>query len=277
MSFKKFVKRGFEYIITGKPNINLAAEISYRNPSGLLKGRRILITGGGRGLGYSMAQKFVAEGGIVTISGRNADTLRKSAQEIGCEYIVMDMLDISSFPTLLGQASNKMGGVDCLVNNAGVSFHEGNIMNVTPEQFDLQFGTNLRGSYFLTKEFISQTNDANIKRNILFVSSERGFLADDLPYGLTKVAINSLVKGLAFRFLKNGIRVNGIAPGVTSSDMTGVAKDGNLYYPYNSNDRAYLPEEVAEVATFLLSDVSGCISGEIIQCNEAKTVNAHWR
>jgi NAD(P)-dependent dehydrogenase (short-subunit alcohol dehydrogenase family) len=113
--------------------------------------------------------------------------------------------------------------------------------------------------------------------NILFVSSETGDTADIRPYGLTKAAINSFVKGLANIMAPKGIRVNAVAPGITTSDMTGFKADGNLYYADNTTDRVYLPGEVAEVASFLLSDASGCMSGQILVCNNAKTVNPRWK
>ena len=97
-----------------------------------------------------------------------------------------------------------------------------------------------------------------------------------MPYGLTKAALNSLTQGLAYRFAKENIRVNAVAPGVTVSDMTGFSED-NLYCSYNINKRVYLPEEMAEVAAFLLSEESGCISGQIITCNEGKSINSHLR
>ena len=97
------------------------------------------------------------------------------------------------------------------------------------------------------------------------------------PYGFTKAAINSMVQGLAYLFISQGIRINAVAPGVTASDMTGLSSDGNLYLPYNATERVYLPEEVAETACFLLSDASGCISGQVIVCNNGKTINARWK
>lgn len=276
MSIRSYIRRGIRYVLSGQPVIEVPAQISYSAPDKKLYGRKILVTGGGRGLGFAMAKRFIEEGASVLIAGRSESTLKKAADELGCKYAVADVSDSGCWEKLIDECINSLGGLDTLVNNAGISLHEGNFMNVTPDDFDKQFNSNLRGGYFLTQTFLKKT-DASHRRNVLFISSERGFQSDDLPYGLTKVAINSLVKGLAYRFLKENVRVNGVAPGVTSSDMTGVAKDGNLYYPYNSNNRAYLPEEVAEVAAFLISDVSSCVSGEIIQCNEAKTVNAHWR
>lgn len=274
---RTYARRCIGYIISGQPKIEIKADISYLSPNNLLKGKNILITGGGRGLGYAMAKKFTDEGAKVVIVGRNADQLEKAANEIGCSWIQFDVTDFENHGKLISIANQKLGGhLNTLINNAGISLHEGEHSNVTLEQFDKQISCNLKGGYFLSQSFIKLTSNQP-ERNILFVSSERGFQSDDLPYGLTKAAVNSFVRGLAFRYVKKGIRVNAIAPGVTSSDMTNVAMDGNLYYPSNSNDRAYLPEEVAEVATFLVSDASKCVSGQIICCNEAKTVNAHWK
>lgn len=100
---------------------------------------------------------------------------------------------------------------------------------------------------------------------------------DFRPYGFTKVAVNSMVQGLAYLFRKEGIRINAVAPGITASDMTGIKTDGNLSSGNYATGRYYLPEEVAETACFLLSDASGCISGQILTCNNAQTINARWK
>ena len=73
------------------------------------------------------------------------------------------------------------------------------------------------------------------------------------------------------------MRVNAVAPGITSSDMTGVGKDGNLYSGKYASGRYFMPEEVAETACFLISDAAGCISGQIVTCNNASTINARWK
>lgn len=114
-------------------------------------------------------------------------------------------------------------------------------------------------------------------KNILFTSSETSITVDERPYGLTKAALNSLVQGLAYRYVNEGYRINAVAPGVTVSDMVGAGTDGNLTCNYNITDRYYLPEEVAEVACFLLSDASNCLNGQILVCNEGKTINARWK
>lgn len=279
MNLLTYFKRLVLYIKNG-PTItkHITAKIHYISAADKLKGKKIIITGGGRGIGYAMAKKFMAEGAEVLIAGRNKEMLAEKASELNCKYLKLDVQNCEEFDNFIKQAHEMLGSINCLVNNAGISLHEGEISNVTEEQFDSQISTNLKGGYFLSQKFIKYFEDSKQEfGNILFVSSERGFFTDDLPYGLTKVAINSLVKGLAYRVAKKNIRVNGIAPGVTTSDMTGFNANGNLHAPWNTNERVYLPEEVAEVASFLLSDAANCLSGQILECNNGKTANAHWR
>lgn len=277
MDKKAILKRALRYILRGIPVKNIAANITYLKPDNRLAGKKIIVTGGGRGLGASMAAKFVSEGAFVLIAGRNVESLQKISNQLGCKYLQIDMQDVSSFDTFIATADGMLDGVDCLVNNAGISLHEQTFFDVTPESFDAQIATNLRGSFFLTQSFTRLLLAKGRKGNVLFVSSETGETVDIRPYGFTKAAINSMVQGLAYLFVSKGIRVNAVAPGITASDMTGYKADGNLYLPGNATERIYLPEEVAETACFLLSDASGCISGQIVVCNNGKTINARWK
>ena len=278
MALIKYIKHGIKYIAHGQPKNDVRVSISLLEPSAKLSGKKIIVTGGGRGLGYAMAKKFISEGAQVLITGRNEETLKKTAGELQCLYLTLDIRKIEDFDEFFSKAGALLDGPDCLVNNAGISLHEGNIRNVTGKGFDDQIATNLRGGYFLAQKFISYYESHDMKNgNILFISSERGIYADDIPYGLTKAAVNSLVQGLANRVIGEGIRVNAIAPGVTASEMTGYSPEGNLYCDYNITGRVYLPEEVAEVASFMLSDASKCLSGQILVCNEGKSINSYWR
>ena len=278
MSITDRIWKGLRYIIKGVPVKHVTAQVVCLSPDSRLAGRKLLVTGGGRGLGYAMAEKFVREGAQVVITGRNEEVLKNASERIGCRYLVSDIKEQHGFDELIIRAADILGGLDSLVNNAGISLHEGSILDVTPEGFDSQVAVNLRGAYLLSQAYIRYVQENSLeKADILFISSERGEYADDLPYGITKNALNCLVRGMARRFASKGIRVNAVAPGVTATDMTGFRKDGNLYAGYNMNERVYLPEEVAEVACFLLSDASRCVSGQVVVCNEGKSVNAHWR
>ena len=277
MSLKQYLKRGIRFIFKGVPTKEVKANIAYLQPYNQLKDKKIIITGVGRGLGKSMAQKFLSEGAYVLIAGRNEEILKNTANELNCKYLVLDVTKPEKFSQFIKQADEMLGGVNCLVNNAGISLHEKTFFDVTPETFDAQINTNFKGAFFLTQEFITLVKNKNEKANILFTSSETGDTMDFRPYGFTKAAINSMIQGLAYLFAKDNIRINAVAPGITASDMTGYKTDGNLYLEINATERVYLPEEVAETACFLLSDASGCISGQIIVCNNARTVNARWK
>nr|WP_306434653.1 SDR family oxidoreductase [Phocaeicola coprophilus] len=277
MSLKQYIKRGVRYILKGTPVQHIQANITYTQAHERLKGRKIIVTGGGKGLGAAMAAKFVAEGATVLISGRNENALKETANKIGCKYLVLDIQDTAKLDNFITEADQLLGGVDSLVNNAGVSLHESTFFDVTPETFDTQIATNLRGGFFLTQSFTKLLLREKRKGNVLFISSETGETVDIRPYGFTKAAINSLVQGLACLFVDKNIRVNAVAPGITVSDMTGFKSDGDLFYQGNATKRIYLPEEVAEIACFLLSDISGCISGQIIVCNNGKTINPRWK
>lgn len=277
MSYKQYLKRSAKYILRGVPVKKITANISYLQPNNRLAGKKIIVTGGGKGLGAAMAKKFVSEGASILISGRNEQTLRSTADKIGCKYLTLDIQNTAELDNFISEADRILEGVDCLVNNAGISLHEPIFFDVTPETFDAQIATNLRGGFFLTQSFTKLLLREKRKGNVLFISSETGETVDIRPYGFTKAAINSMVQGLACLFVKDGIRVNAVAPGITASDMTGYKADGDLYLAGNATERVYLPEEVAETACFLLSDVSGCISGQVIVCNNGKTINSRWK
>lgn len=161
-----------------------------------LQGKRIVVTGGTGAIGQAMAKRFVAEGAKVLITGRNEEKLRQLALELGCEALPLDVTRVEAFSEFLSQSVEKLGGLDCLVNNAGVSLHE-TFQTVTPEGFDQQVATNLKGPFFLSQRALDYMEKQGVKGHVLFISSETGDTADIRPYGLTKAAVNSLVQGLA--------------------------------------------------------------------------------
>lgn len=260
-----YIKRKIKNFFT--PSV--IAEITQKTPKQCFKNKLFIVTGGGSGLGFYIAKKLIAEEAKVVITGRNVEKLEEAKNKLGknVEYVQLDMKEIEKFDSFFEKLFEKYNVVDGIINNAGISLHEWDFMKVDKEKFESQFYTNLRGSYFFTQSYIKYYEKYQQKNGkVLFISSERGTFCDDLPYGLTKASINSLVKALSFRYYKEGININAISPGVTASDMTGIKKDGNLYSNQNSQ-RYFVPEEVAEVAEFLLSDYSKCISGEIIHTN----------
>lgn len=140
MGLRRFVAR----IVPRRP---LYARVCCLPPDGRLVGRRVVITGGGCGLGRAMAVRFEREGARVLIAGRDAGRLRATAEEVGCEYLTLDIRDVSAFDAFVGRAAEMLGGLNALVNNTGISLHESGFLDVGPRQFDDQFDTNLRRAF----------------------------------------------------------------------------------------------------------------------------------
>ena len=279
MSFIRKLKNLFIYIKEGEPHINL--NFSMVNHAEELKGKNIIVTGGSKGLGYAIAKKCVEEAANVLITGRNKESLEiaKKSLEPHCFAVAFDITDFEKIDTFYFEADRLFpdNRIDAIVNNAGISLHEKGIMNVTVDSWDKQIDINLKGTYFFTKGYLKYI-EANKQEygNILIVSSERGLSGDSIPYGLSKAAINNFVQGLSKKYIERGIRVNGIAPGVTATEMTGINVDGNLYRYDAIGKRYFIPDEVAEVAEFLLSDRSNCISGEVIACDQGQYLSNNW-
>lgn len=271
----KIIKRGLRYIIKGVPIVR--PKIVYTNSSQKLKGKNILITGGSSGIGFSIAKKSVEEGANVVITGRNEKKLKEAVGKISesCKFLVWDVKDVKSTKEMLIEAEKLIeGNFDCLVSNAGISLHEGSFENVTEETWDAQMDINLKGNYFLTKTFAESMVQNKIGNgNILVISSERANRSDDIPYGISKVGTNSFVKAMASKLINKGIRINVLSPGVTLSDMIQMSNKDSLYESYQPQKRIFLPEEMAEVACFLLSDISNCISGEVITCDQGRYIS----
>lgn len=266
---KAVIKRLIKYILHGVPTTSVSVTVKNVVEKRLL-GKTILITGGSKGIGYWIAKKCIEEGAKVVICGRNEQSLITAQKQLGgsCSFFKFDVSDVNGIPTFLNQVFEE-GPVDCLVNNAGISFHEGSFRNVTREGFEKQFAVNFKGSYFMAKYFIEKVeNNKQKEANILFITSERGSFGTTLPYGLSKAAINNFVQGLSHYLCgRENIRINALAPGVCASEMTGVDLDGDYYSTGNPMGRVFHPAEMANVACFLLSEESSCISGEIIHCD----------
>lgn len=266
------IKRLYRYVFHGIPIQSISVTTHQDCSSKRLHERRVVITGGSRGIGYSIAEKCIKEGASVLICGRDESSLKNAVAKLGEKacYLVFNVADVSEAHAFMRKCFEKLGGVvDCLVNNAGISYHESSFTDVTPKGFDEQFNVNFKGAYFLTKEYVGLIEENKQSGGtILFISSERGSFNTDIPYGLSKASINSLTAALSYKLYgSKNIRVNAIAPGVTTSDMTGRKSSDNMEYGASPIGRVLLPEEIAEVAVFLLSDYSRCISGEVIHCD----------
>lgn len=275
MSLGAAIKKAAKFVLTNVPASHVSVTVATMPPSRILAGRRIVVTGGSKGIGLAIAKACLAQGAEVVIAGRSGEALERSVAELGeaAHGIVFDVRDVGGAKPFLERCAEELGGsIDCLVSNAGVSCHERNAYAVTPELFDLQVSTNMRGAYFLCTAYLETKEEGNEEGTLLLVSSETGSMGYDIPYGMTKAAMDSFMRASARRCYKigSGVRINAIAPGVVYTDMTksqvSFSVDRDKAYDVAAG-RVILPEEIAEVAVFLLSDASKCIAGEVVHCN----------
>ena len=268
----------FQWIYKGVPVVKVTPSISFLSDREKLKGKRILIIGGTRGVGFQIAKKCQECGALILIVGRNEDSLQVASKELdGCLTYAFNILEIEKIEAFWEHVVTLFGGlIDSLVFNASLYLHEQNISEVTISGFESQFATNVKAPYFLAQFFLGYLVKNQISpANILFISSEMGLYCNDVPYGLGKASLNSLVAGLSRRYIMKGIRINALAPGVMSNEAKDVSQS-DLYQKYSCGQRYIMPEEVAEVAAFILSDASNCISGAVIPCNLGNHYRCDW-
>lgn len=238
------------------------------SPQLLLEGKTILITGGSSGIGYAMAELFLKSGATVIISARNNNKLdsaykRLSSLSAKIHKLQLDITEIDSFSKFIIDAELlTQSKINVLVNNAGIA--KGNFDNLKEEDFNQVYETNVKGTVFLSKAFADYMIINNIKGNILNVISTSGIRPALSPYEISKWGLKGFTLGLAKKLIKNGIVVNGIAPGPTATPMLKSEDDDNMYHPTTPSGRYTTPEEVANAALFLISDMGRQIVGDIL-------------
>ncbi|MBR5171606.1 MAG: SDR family oxidoreductase [Muribaculaceae bacterium] len=228
----------------------------------ILENKQAIITGGTSGIGLEIARKMIACGATVTIVGRDPQKAQKVAQELGCEYLLLDLTDTHD---LINKVTDyiKDRKIDILVNSAGVIDKEA-WLEKTPENFDLVFNTNLKAAYFMSQTIAKHMLEHKIEGHILNVSSSSSMRPGWGPYQLSKRAMNGMTLGFAEKLAPSGITVNGLAPGVTVTPMASKFMDtDNLAYN-NPLKRAETPEEIANLAVFLVSNLGTSIVGDTV-------------
>ena len=271
MPIKTYLKRGLTFILKGTPVNHVTANVTTLAPNELLQGKVALITGGTSGIGFEIAKAFSNAGASVIITGRNYERVQQTVKKICKECKVdtdhvlgveLDNTNIDRFPICLEQILHIMGKIDILVNNAGVL--GGDISDVTEKEYDTIMDTNLKGTVFLSKLIGNYMKEANIKGNILNIASSSSFRPAASAYTISKWGIRGLTLGLAKSLIPYGIVVNGIAPGPTATPMLLKGENENLALDRNPLGRFALPEEIANMAVFLTSDMGRTIVGDIV-------------
>ncbi|WP_017445379.1 SDR family NAD(P)-dependent oxidoreductase [Gayadomonas joobiniege] len=251
------------------------ANISVVNRYESLKNKNILITGGASGIGFAIAKKAIGEGAFVVISGRNLRKLQQAKAEINSERLKVIQWDVSDFSVLKAkflEANGLLNGnLNILINNAGVLLKQ-EFLTVDEDTWDKTYAVNSKAIYFLSQLVANHWIDRKSEGKIINISSTSGFYGVSIPYGTTKWDVVGLTEGLGKRLYPHGIIVNGIAPGRTATAMLGKGADANLYDSKTSAKRFGTPEEIAELAGFLMSDSANFIVGQTIVCDGGYTL-----
>ncbi|MFE0418255.1 SDR family NAD(P)-dependent oxidoreductase [Streptomyces tendae] len=238
----------------------------------LLAGRKIFITGASRGIGAAAARMFAREGATVALAARSADALASVVADISATggtafALVTDLADAQGVEGAVTEAADRLGGLDGAFNNAASFERTTDIIDRTEQEFDHLVQVNLKGTWMAMAAQIRAMR-ASGGGAIVSSSSIAGLRQyDQTPlYSALKRALNSLTESAAVTYGPDGIRVNAIAAGLTLTDM---AEDWERQQPGITETLSGLiplrrpaqPEEIAEVAAWLLSDRASFVTG----------------
>jgi len=239
----------------------------------LLKGKTAVITGGSRGIGRAIALKMAEAGAAVAVIYMgNEDAARETCEEArslgtkaGCYQC--DVSDYAGCEQTMKQIIADFDGIDILVNNAGVTSDK-LVLGMSPEDFERVVGINLKGAFYMTKLVYSHLAK---KRggSIINISSVAGLTgnAGQANYASAKAGLIGLTKSVAKELAARNVTCNAIAPGFIETDMTNVLSDKVKEQALSSipMKRMGRPQDVADLAVFLASDMARDITGEVIR------------
>ncbi len=248
--------------------------------AGVIAGKVAVVTGGGSGIGLSIATAFARSGASVVIAGRDGERLGRVAGQIGARAVVTDVTDEASVSALFASVAKEEGGLDILVNNAGVTGPVSRAEDLDLSLWDETIAINIRGVITCIKHAVPLLKQRG-GGSIINMSSLMGLRGYPMraAYASTKFAVIGITESVAHEVGQHGIRVNALCPGAVNGDLmkrvvAARAKAENKpeaeIIRVNYTEKAALrrwvePEEVAEVALFLASDSAASITGDRIR------------
>ncbi|WP_296254262.1 MULTISPECIES: SDR family oxidoreductase [unclassified Pseudomonas] len=242
----------------------------------LLRGRRVLVTGGARGLGYAFAQAIAEAGGRVVIADILADRVQQAAadlQALGLDVcgLTVDLADPASITACAAQATEQLGGLDGLVNNASVTNSGGKTCEqLSIETWDQVMQVNVRGTWLMTTACLPALRLSGRGAVVNLASDTPLWGAPNLmAYVASKGAIIAMTRSLARELGTDNITVNAIAPGLVLVEATAYVPEARhrQYTEQRAIQRPQLPEDVSGAVLFALSNLARFITGQTLPVN----------
>ena len=268
---------GIEAEMTPQPR---SEDRTYRG-SGKLQGKVVLITGGDSGIGRAVAILYAKEGADVAVvylnEHQDAEETKRQVEEEGrrCLLIAGDIGDEQFCRQAVEQTVRELGRLDILVNNAAEQHPQESIENISAEQLERTFRTNIFAMFHLVKAALQHLQPGSAIINTTSVTAYKGS-PQLLDYSSTKGAIVAFTRSLSQSLVEKGIRVNGVAPGPIWTPLIPSTFPEEKVASFGGNvpmKRAGQPDEVATCYVFLASDDSSYIAGQILHPNGGVVVN----
>jgi NAD(P)-dependent dehydrogenase (short-subunit alcohol dehydrogenase family) len=242
--------------------------------AGKLEGKAALITGGDSGIGRAVAYFFAREGADVAIvylseEQRDAEETKRAIESVGrrCVLIPGDVTDSAFCDDAVEQTRKQLGRFDILVNNAAFQQHQASIEDISDEQFELTFRTNIFGYFYMARAALRHLQRGGAIINTGSVTGLEGS-EEIIDYSSTKGAIHAFTKALAQNLVEKGIRVNCVAPGPVWTPLNVADKPPEKVAKHGADvpmKRAAQPEELAPAYVYFASEAdSSYVSGEVL-------------
>ena len=237
----------------------------------MLRGNKAIVTGASRGIGFAIAKELAEKGCRVVIAGRNRKSLEKAAEQIGCNAIPMewDVSDLEQAEAKISEAARLLGGLDMVVNNAGIfaqrnEWGKRTLLETTVDEWESVMKTNTSALFFIMQAAVKYMLKHDIKGNILNVTSVAGYEPVRGAYGASKIASTGLTRGWGKMFASDGITINGIAPGPVATQMNDWHEGDPMENDQIPYGRFATIEEIAALAMYLLSEEAKMVCGETV-------------
>lgn len=228
-----------------------------------------VVTGGTRGIGRAIVERFLKDGFSVVFTGRSEESVAKAREALseGAMGCVCDVADVTAVRALFEQVLKEFGRIDVLVNNAGIT-RDGLVFRLKPEHWDEVLNTNLKGAFLCAQSAARPMMKNQEGGRIINISSVIGLMgnAGQANYAASKAGLIGLTKSLAKEFASRNILVNAIAPGFIETDMTAVVGEDlrKQILTEIPLGRMGTVDQIASVCSFLAGPDSSYITGQVL-------------